>query len=676
MEHEQQRGLVWIVEDSPLEAEMARRALAATQDIEVISDGSLALERFAAGIVPDVVVLDWQLPTVTGVEVCRVLRTTHDANALPILMLTVQGRKQDIAFAIDAGANDYVTKPYDVSELVARVQTLVRTSRLQRAQVRRARQLELTSNVGTALTSAFGIGEIAKRCAEILAAHFDVPLAGVWVAENGKLSLAVRAGRDPAMPVPDGVVEECGASRTVLHRDGVAAVPLVLRDEVVGALAVVAATSGARDSRTAENAAILSTVADLVALGVARARAEEERADLLEREQAARAEAEEANRSKDEFLAMVSHELRTPLNAITGWASMLSAGTLDRSRRKRAVETIERNARAQKQLVEDLLDVTRIVSGKLRIERGRLDVASIVELALESVRPSAEAKGLELVSEISPNLPVIIGDAERVQQIVWNLLTNAIKFTPENGRVTLTVSVDGGAVRIVVTDTGVGITPEFLPHVFERFRQADASATRPQGGLGLGLAIVRHLVGLHGGTIEAKSDGLGKGATFSVRLPIETERPLASSKKAAADANIRDPAQALQGVHVLVVDDEADARELLKTLLEIYGIVVTTSPSAADAFEVFRKRRPDVLVSDVAMPREDGLSLMRRVRALPEVEGGAVPSIALTAYARETDRANALKAGFTSHVAKPVNANELFDVLTSLVARGQRRMGT
>ena len=660
MDNEAHRGLVWIVEDSPLEAEMARRSLAATQDTEVVADGSLALERFASGVVPDAVVLDWQLPSVSGVEVCRVLRSTHDANSLPILMLTAQGRKRDIAFAIEAGANDYVTKPYDVAELVARVQTLVRTSRLHRAQKRRARQLELAANVGAALTRARDSIELAQRCAEVLAEHFETTFAGVWVRDASGLVLAGKVGHATSS-APAALVEESAATGKVVERSSSVAVPLVLRDHVVG-VAVVETHPGN------ESATILSTIAHLLALGVARAQAEGERADLLERERVARADAEEANRSKDEFLAVVSHELRTPLNAITGWAAMLNSGALDPVRSKRAIETIERNARAQKQLIEDLLDVTRIASGKLRIERGRIDISSCIEMAVESVRLVADSKGVAVSARIIPAMLVIMGDAERVQQIVWNLLSNAIKFTPRGGSVELDTEVKDDAVEVTVRDNGRGITPEFLPQVFERFRQADGSATRTSGGLGLGLAIVRKLVSLHGGTIQASSEGLGRGAVFRVRFPITTADPENLRAEPSRQSSMM-PRPELEGLRVLVVDDEPDARDLMRTLLELYGIHVTTSGSAADAYEVIQTSKQDVLLSDVAMPGEDGLSLIRRVRQLPPAAGGGIYAVAVTAYARDEDRSGAVDAGFSTHVSKPLNATELFNVLSAFVNR-------
>ncbi len=447
--------------------------------------------------------------------------------------------------------------------------------------------------------------------------------------------------------------------------NGFAALPLVVQDESYGVVAFC--------SRVAVGDAlpVLLTIADLLALGMARKRVDEERVVILERERSTRAEAEAANRSKDEFLAMVSHELRTPLNAITGWTSMLLGGTLDPARTKRALETIDRNARSQAQLIDDLLDISRIISGKLRVSVGSVDVPSTAEMALEAVRLAADAKGVMLEARIEPGAGQITGDADRIQQIIWNLLTNAIKFTPKGGRVTLGVRLTDRGIEIAVDDTGQGIAPEFLPHVFERFKQADGTITRSKGGLGLGLAIVKHLVELHGGTAEAKSNGPGEGSSFAVTLPIPgSGNDLAgvSNTRSAARPSFERPRE-IEGLRILVVDDDPDALELIRALLEACKIVVKTAGNAADAFDLVRTTKVDAIVSDIAMPIEDGHSLIRRIRALPREEGGRTPAVALTAYARLEDRTKALRAGFNSHVAKPVEPSELLAVLASLTSR-------
>ncbi len=381
--------------------------------------------------------------------------------------------------------------------------------------------------------------------------------------------------------------------------------------------------------------------------------------------------AEEASSAKDVFLATASHELRTPLNAILGWARMLRSGQLDASTYLRAVETIERNAQAQVRLIEDILDGSRLITGNLQLEIRPLDMTALVRAALEAVRPAAVAKKIEITVHVDPDAARIVGDPERLQQVVWNLATNAIKFTPKGGHVEVRLVRAGTSIELVVKDSGQGIQADFLPHVFERFRQAEGSTTRRHGGLGLGLALVRHLVEAHGGTVRAESEGDGRGATFIVRLPVQAvlpgialdvERPSATRAMAPSLPSAR-----LNGITVLVVDDEADARELVATVLRINGAEVTMASNAERALELFTQSPPMVLVSDVGMPNVDGYELLRRVRRLSGARGAEVPAIALTAYAREEDRRLAFEAGFQTHVAKPVEPAELVRVVASLV---------
>ncbi len=404
-----------------------------------------------------------------------------------------------------------------------------------------------------------------------------------------------------------------------------------------------------------------------------RKRAEDEREGLLARETTARAEAEAANRSKDEFLATVSHELRTPLSVITGWAGILRSGKRDEATALRAAETIERNARAQAKIIEDILDVSRITSGKFKVEASEVDTAPLVASAVDSLRPAAEAKGIALATALDPDTGLVWGDPTRLQQVVWNLVSNAVKFTPKGGRVDVRLCRVRSFVEIEVADSGAGISPAFLPAVFDRFRQADSSTTRKHGGLGLGLAIVRHLVELHGGAVSAASAGEGLGSTFTVRLPIRAVRlPPASSRMPpyaapAADSPMPEIATALAGLRVMIVDDEPDALEMLALLLAACGAEVRAVASAAAALAALADWQPDVLVSDIGMPEADGYDLIRQVRALPGGERAAVPAIALTAHARAEDRANALAAGFQAHVAKPVDQIELVLVAARLV---------
>lgn len=536
------RGLVWLVEDSPLEAELARRALPGFQ-IEVFSDGPSMLERRSMHGGPSLLILDWQLPGMSGLEICRFLRASLDEMALPILMLTVQGNKADIVEALSAGANDYLTKPYDAAELSARVGSMGRTRRLyEDLQLERQRLSEVS----------------AER--ERLLAH----------AHEGWTR------------------------------------------------------------------------------------------------------AEDANRVKDDFLAVVSHELRTPLNAISGWVSLLRGGLLSAEKTKHALDTIERNARSQTQLIDDLLDVSRIISGKLHVNMEVLSFESVVRLAYDAVEPTARAKRVQVAIDVEPGNYDVLGDGGRLQQIVWNLLNNAVKFTPAMGVVRLHLR-SGSRVSLTVSDTGRGIDEATLPFIFDRFRQAEGSMTRRFGGLGLGLAIVKHLIELHGGTVRAESAGENLGATFVVELGRATE----SATSARQDERVASSPKAadgeLRGVRVLIVDDDDDSREVLEHLLSGAGAQLRGAGSAEEALTALDEEVPDVLISDIGMPGEDGLSLIRKVRSRAPAAGGLVPAVALTAYARGEDRATALRAGFNSHVSKPVDLGEIVAVVASACGRFQRR---
>ena len=370
---------------------------------------------------------------------------------------------------------------------------------------------------------------------------------------------------------------------------------------------------------------------------------------------------------KDEFLGTVSHELRTPLNAVLGWAQILKrTGVADPDQAARAIDAIERNAHAQAQLVEDLLDTSRVVSGKLRITFVPMDLADLVHSAVDSFRPLAKSRGLDLTLTVGEGLVPIMADAARLQQIIGNLVSNALKFTPPGGRVEVSVRRAGGTIEIAVADTGAGIPPEFLPFVFDRFRQGDSTTTRTHGGLGLGLSIARHLVALHGGTIRAESPGEQQGATFTVVLPINPADPPAEAVRPASPASNVTPD--LSGVHVLVVDDQADARVLLQTMIGAAGARVDTAASADEARSLIATRRPHVLVSDIGMPREDGYALIRSIRQADEAAGRSrLPSIAVTAYASQDDRLRALGSGYDRHVTKPVDPAALLQTIAALI---------
>ena len=388
-------------------------------------------------------------------------------------------------------------------------------------------------------------------------------------------------------------------------------------------------------------------------------------------EQMARAEAETANRMKDQFLATVSHELRTPLNAIIGWSHLLRSGNLDKGTATRALETIDRNAKSQAQLIEDILDVSRMITGKLRLNNDPVDIASVINAAIDSVQLAIDSKSLHLAVTLDPSARHTVGDSNRLQQVVWNLLSNAIKFTPSGGKIEVIVSRAGSHLQIRVSDRGQGISPEFLPFIFERFRQADGTTTRQHGGLGLGLAIVRHLIELHGGTIEAESAGEGQGATFTIRLPLGPSPDRARERKAGANLPATEDAAthftslpSLEDVKVLLVDDDEDTLQILGVMLAESKAKVQTATSVAAALELLEWYRPDVVVSDLAMPGEDGYALISKLRALDCTE--TIPAVALTSYVRVEDRTRALSAGFNMFVPKPVQPEELITAIANL----------
>jgi PAS domain S-box-containing protein len=466
-------------------------------------------------------------------------------------------------------------------------------------------------------------------------------------------------------------------------------VPVISRSgEVIGCLLFGHPEAGiftARTERIVGGIAAQAAIAiDNTRMYAAAQQAAEERNILLDSERSARAEAERTNQMKDEFLATLSHELRTPLSAILGWAQVLRRGTRDEADLHRGLQTIERNARAQAQLIEDLLDMSRITSGKVLLEMQSMTPETIIDTAIEALRPAAEAKNIRLERDIDTAAGPIAGDPSRLQQVFWNLLSNALKFTPRDGTVKLSARRVDDQVEIAISDNGIGIAPAFLAHVFERFRQADASTTRKHGGLGLGLAIVKQLVEQHGGTVRAASagEGLGLGACFTVQLPLtaatgtrpppayapaaRTARPV--PVVAPGDMHLRD----LSGLKVLVVDDEADARELVKRILSDCQARVSTAGSAAEALQLLLTERPDVLVSDIGMPDIDGFELLTLIRALGPAKGGDLPAVALTAFARSADRKRALESGFFAHVSKPVEPSLLIDAVAELARHGRR----
>jgi signal transduction histidine kinase len=440
--------------------------------------------------------------------------------------------------------------------------------------------------------------------------------------------------------------------------------PLRVGDRLIGVVHVGASVP---QRFTGEDLKLLRLIAERVALIVERAR-------LYEVEQAARREAEAANRAKDEFLAILSHELRSPLNAVCGWARMLQSGQLDKEAAARAVEVIVRNADAQVRLIDDLLDVSRVVMGKMRLDVRPVDLIEVVQGALDTIRPGAAAKGIQVDSVLDPRAGPITGDPDRLRQVMWNLLMNAVKFTPKGGRIQVLLQRVNSQVEMIVSDTGQGIAFDVLPFIFERFRQAeDRRSATERSGLGLGLALVKHLVELHGGRVVAQSPGEGQGATFIVKLPLSIaqfpsgaaarQHPVAS-RGLSASSGVR-----LDGLRVLVVDDDSDALHLASVILRDAGAEVGNSLSAEGGLEILQQWRPDVLVADIEMPGEDGYALIRKVRALDAERGGRTPAVALTAYGRVEDRMRTLSAGYSMHVPKPVDPAELTAIVASLAVR-------
>lgn len=500
--------------------------------------------------------------------------------------------------------------------------------------------------------------------------EFDVSgLPPMPVNATGPNSRAVRTGQviitDDFMNIQRGHPVVILGPDNGLRPQSSMAVPMSVMGRIVGTIEIQSYEAGVYVEK---HATAMRMAANLTAGAIENVR-------LLERESSARAVAEESNRLKDEFLATVSHELRTPLTAILGWSRMLDASSISDPMAERALETIRRNAKAQAQIIDDILDVSRIITGKLYMELHPLELSPVIEAAVNVVRPTAEAKNIQIVLQLEPKPMMVTGDSNRLQQVVWNLLSNAIKFTPAGGRVCLSMAEVGSQIEIRVTDTGQGIGRDFLPFVFDRFRQADSTTTREHGGLGLGLAIARHLVEIHGGTIKAESQGEGKGATFSARLPSigsqsDTSRVPPADFDAAEDGLEVD--SRLNGIHVLLVDDDADTLDLLTAALKQQKATVTAVSSAQDAIQAIKNSKPDVVISDIAMPGEDGYQLIERIRGMNSDGIDFIPALAITAYAKHEDREAALSSGYQGYLAKPLELSEFIAAVAQAVRREQK----
>lgn len=657
----------------------------------------LLLERSYA-----VILLDVNMPGMDGFETASLIRQRKRSESTPIIFITSFGDDMHVSRGYSLGAVDYILAPVVPEVLRTKVMVfldLARKTREVELQARRlehrAEQLHKLSQASLAIHSAMSMEKMLQiitdtareiigaqratavttwdqnwsRCKKTvslspeLQARRPVPapssgcdLHALWVALD-------RAGRLTPSELEQHLAWQ-SLGRSLWDSGEVSdwlAAPLTGRDgRDMGLLHVCGKNQG---DFTAEDEAVLLQLAQMAAIAI---------------ENTLNSEAREANRIKDEFLATLSHELRTPLTAMLGWTQLLRSGALAADEEVRGLEIIERNVLAQAKLIDDLLDVSRIITGKLRLNVRLLSLAAVIEDAIDVVRPAADAKSIRLEAVLDADAGQIAGDPDRLQQVVWNLLVNAVKFSPVGGRVRISLSRHESRSRIEVVDNGDGIDPHVLPHIFDRFRQADSSTRRSHGGLGLGLAIVRHVVELHGGEVRAASVGPGLGATFVVELPaagIVAEEPTPRTGLAMPDVVVPAAEIDLSDVRVLVVDDEPDGREAIARVLAVYHAQVATASSVREALACFAQSPPEVLISDIGMPGEDGYDLIRQVRELPPGDGGRVPAIALTAFAREEDRLRAIDAGFQIHASKPAQPAELAAAVAKLAGRSPGRGG-
>jgi signal transduction histidine kinase/DNA-binding response OmpR family regulator len=732
----EQRINILMVDDSPTNL-LALESILQDPERNLISasSGDDAL-RYLLDNEVAVILMDVYMPGLDGLETAELIRARNRSRNIPIIFLTADstgGRHLNRGYSL--GAVDYIVKPIEPDVLRSKVAVFVELFKKTREVTRQAELLE-EKNLELENTNLARLNMLIELGQELAAEHdpwrvlenfcrsarqiVEAQEAGVGVingdgetlryfyrcaldentlaATNGVPKVAQRAlkylvskRRTLRLNETDDLLRTNGKTSDLVH--SFLAAPIFSGGRVCGWVYLLnklnaedfseaderlVATMTTQVAIAYENAMLYSDAqrhaSELQQEITERKQAEEERARLLVREQDARAEAEQANRTKDEFLATLSHELRTPLSAILGWSHLVRTGKLDDAQMSRAVETIERNARSQSQLIDDLLDVSRIITGKLQIEPKPVDLCMVMEASIEAVRPALETKGIRLETQLSSEACFVPGDATRLQQIFWNLLTNAIKFTPESGRVSVEVKCDGSRVHASVSDSGIGISPEFLPYIFDRFRQADGSTTRVHGGLGLGLSIVKHLVQLHDGEVEVVSEGRDQGATFTINLPlapVESATTIESTAAAEPDSNGL-PASfstLLDGLRILVVDDEADSRDLVMAILTRCGSEVRCCESAAEALKTFRAWKPDLLVSDIGMPHEDGYALIRKLRKLRSKLAREVPAIALTAYVTDDDRARTLSAGFQMHVPKPIEPKALVRSIAGAAGR-------
>ncbi len=598
---------------------------------------------------PQLVVMDVDLPDMSGIDACRAIKSDPMTRTIPVVQISAAFlTPQDQLVGLEGCAEIYLAKPIEPIELTTAVRVLLRLHSTERGLLQseaRWRSFVDSNIIGVVIMRHGRFIEANEAFARMIGYSREELIGLTWQSLTAPDSLE----RSEAAAVELRARGTCVLyEKQYVRKDGSC---------VWGMVAAAAVADGGDEA-----VAFVLDISDSK-------HATLEREAAFEREHAARKQAEEATRLKDEFLANLSHELRTPMNAIIGWTHLLRSGRLEESQRQRALESIDRGARSQAKLIEDLLDVSRIVSGKLSLNLQPVDLVAVIDAALESQRPAAQAKGLALTRSAAPSGLTVLGDASRLQQVFLNLISNAVKFTPAAGRIDVVVARTDTEAEVAVTDTGEGISPEFLPYVFDRFRQADGTSTRSHMGLGLGLAIVRHVIELHGGTVRVSSEGAGKGATFTVTVPLAGEvegtprKPLAGRMPGSYG-----PPGGL-GIRVLVVEDDAETREIITAILERSGFSYREATRASEALSVLDDWQPDAIISDIGMPDTDGYEFVRELRRRPPHLGGQIPALALTAYARPADRELALRSGYQAHVAKPVDPADLVRAITELTAR-------
>ncbi len=777
---------ILLADDNADMRDYVKRLLSQHYEVEAVPNGLAALNSVRERL-PDLVLTDVMMPFLDGFGLLQALRSDPQTKKVPIILLSARAGEEARVEGLEAGADDYLIKPFSARELLARVEAALKMARLRQETMQREQELRFEAEVAKAhletvlagiqdqffvldrqwrytfvnkqVVEVVGFSEeellgrsiwevfpdvvesefytqVHRAIAEHTVVRFEYfyPRWNRWFENriypfNEGVSIFVTdvsdvyeelrlrkqaqealreseerfrlmADSTPTLIWMSGTDKLCNyfnktwldfTGRTIEQEMGNGWTQGVHPDDLQYCLDTYRNAFDSRQGfrmeyrlrrfdgqyrwifdvgvpRFTPEGEFLGYIGSCIDI-TERKTVESERDRLLQLEQAARTEAERANRIKDEFLAVLSHELRSPLNPILGWANLLNTREFDSVALKKAIATIERNAKLQAQLIEDLLDVSRILQGKLSLNMFPVSLAIVIDAALETVRLAAEAKNIQIHKTLDTCVERVLGDSSRLQQIIWNLLSNAVKFTPEEGRIDIQLQQVDTQAQIIVSDTGKGISPEFLPHVFEYFRQADSTTTRKFGGLGLGLAIVRHLVELHGGTIWVESLGEGQGATFTVRLPLIKKDLNQKQDNEFLDFDVSPATEILTGIEILVVDDDADTREFHTFVLEQAGAKVIAAESALEALQALAESKPDILVSDIGMPETDGHMLMRQVKALQLQQDKQILAIALTAYAGEINQQQALQSGFQKHISKPVEPDELVKAIANLIGR-------